>query len=600
MELLQKIEKLINGEQNCPYTAGRCELFFNSESTRSLLRLSLIPVVEDPEKTFVDICCYDEQGFMLSMLNDVPYISGGMLIELPSLMTAYVEIAVRRVVFKDGAEWSSDIEFPKVITLSESSAERVEVSDNELSFDATARISLADMEALKNNIPNDEPENADLENEDEYEDEDEDEYEDGYEDEDEHDDFGGFASEEELIEFIKKDPTERRKRRIKRLIALVVIVVFLFGGFMYFKYTNEANTAYKTAMNLYNSGKFEDAIGRFDDAEKYIFFGDKKKELIWCKAMTYSQLRDFKNAAAYFRKLDGYKESTANLRSIVNAYSGVVAAGKSHSVALKNDGTVLYAGLNDHKQCDVSTWKDVIFVSAGGNHTVAIKRDNTVLATGDNSKNQCNVERWSNISSVSAGYEHTVGAEKIGKVTACGDNTCGQCNVGDWSGVVSVSAGAYHTVGLCVDGTVLAVGDNSNGECNVGKWSDVIEVVAGDGFTAGLTKDGKILFTGNDSKKISDAKKSKDVFSISAGSYNLLVTDYSGKTTAYGGNESNQSVTDLWTDITSTCGGERHSIGITKNGTAVAAGANDKNQAALSEWKDIGLPKQVVSIRRGE
>lgn len=589
MELLQKIENLINKEHNCPYKTGRCELFFNSESTRSLLRLSLIPTQEEPEKAFADICCYDEQGFMLSLLNDVPYINGGMLIELPSLLTAYVEIAVRRAIFKDGSEWSSDVEFPKVITLPESTTERIEISDKELGFDTTARLNMKDIDALKTAVNgeesyDDEPDDADF-------DEDDDE---------EYDEFGGFESEEELIEFIKNDPTEKKKRRIKRLVAAVVIIALLVGGFMYFKYKNEADTAYKSAMNLYNSGKFEDAIGRFDNAEKYIFFGDKKKELIWCKAMTYSQLRDFENAAIYFKKLDGYKESVANLRNIVNAYSGVVGAGKSHSIALKDDGTVLFAGLNDRKQGDVSKWNDIIYIAAGGNHTVAVKRDNSVLATGDNSKGQCSVDKWSNIASVAAGDEHTVGVEKIGNVTACGDNSYGQCNVGTWSGVISASAGAYHTVGLCVDGTVLAVGDNSHGECNVGDWNDVIQIAAGDGFTAGLTKKGVILFTGDDSKKISDAKKAKDIFSISAGSYNLLVTDLSGKTTAYGGNESNQSVTNLWTDIVSTCGGERHSIGITKGGTAVAAGDNDKNQTNISSWKNIGLPKQVVTIRRGE
>ncbi|MDC1486670.1 hypothetical protein N8134_03945, partial [Flavobacteriales bacterium] len=69
-----------------------------------------------------------------------------------------------------------------------------------------------------------------------------------------------------------------------------------------------------------------------------------------------------------------------------------IAAGEKHSLAIKEDGTVVAWGSNSDKQCDVPFGlTNVVAVQAGDRHSLALKEDGTVIAWGANSHNQCNV-----------------------------------------------------------------------------------------------------------------------------------------------------------------------------------------------------------------
>src|SRR6266403_887881 len=66
-----------------------------------------------------------------------------------------------------------------------------------------------------------------------------------------------------------------------------------------------------------------------------------------------------------------------------------VAAGGSHSLALKNDGTVVAWGDNSAGQSSVPTGPGtVIAVAAGGYHSLGLRNDGTVVAWGDDSYGQ--------------------------------------------------------------------------------------------------------------------------------------------------------------------------------------------------------------------
>ena len=77
--------------------------------------------------------------------------------------------------------------------------------------------------------------------------------------------------------------------------------------------------------------------------------------------------------------------------------SVAVSAGDSHTVGLKADGTVVAVGDNDHGQCNVDRWTDIVAISAGHYHTVGLKADGTVVAVGSRDDGQCDVNRWRNI-----------------------------------------------------------------------------------------------------------------------------------------------------------------------------------------------------------
>ena len=571
MESLQIIESLFNTKESCPFTIKKCELLYNSDEIRKELRLTLSEQASRYKEIKISICCYNADGFKLAVMEDVPYIDGGMFVELPSLMTEYVEVMVKSAKFEDGILWTEDVSFPD-------RRNAYEQENSDLEYEDTMEFASAEVNRELENAKS-----ADM-----------------TKDEKKLERLRKYEEEEEIRQLIKNDPTEKKKRFFTRLIILIIVVLLAGGGIYMAKYKSDADAAYNKAMNLYNGGKFEDAAVEFEKTESYIYTGEKRDKLYWAIAMCNARNRNFYKAALYFKENGDYKESVANYRSIINAYAGIVSAGKNHTVALKNDGTVVATGDNSKGQCNTEKWSEITRVSAGGEHTVVIDKNKAVSATGDNNKGQCDVSRWKDIIDISAGELHTVGVENVGRVVATGDNTYGQCDVDEWSGIIKVSAGSHHTVGLKLDGTVVAVGNNEYGECNVENWNDIIQVVAGNGYTAGLKKDGKVVFTGDDTYKISDAKSEKNVFSISAGYKNLVVVYNDGTAKSFGSNERNQNMTNLWKNIVAVCGGEGHSVGITVDGKAFAVGANDKGQASVADWNDIGIPKSTVEIRKGE
>jgi len=55
-----------------------------------------------------------------------------------------------------------------------------------------------------------------------------------------------------------------------------------------------------------------------------------------------------------------------------------VAGGGEHSLALKQDGTVVAWGANYYGQCNVPVGlNNVVAVAAGGDHSLALKQDGT-------------------------------------------------------------------------------------------------------------------------------------------------------------------------------------------------------------------------------
>ncbi|MBQ3573974.1 MAG: hypothetical protein IJA16_05190 [Clostridia bacterium] len=553
MKLLQMITDFYNTENSRPAFIDNCELFFDEENTRMLLRLALRDGSTKIKNVRIDVCSYDKDGLILSVLENIEY-EGKMEIPLHSLMTYSVAVILRQAELPDGSVWTSETKFPA----------QIPVKTTEDTFADTARFDPTSITAAQNK--------RELRRE-------------------------RFAREEEIRQIIKNDPKERKKRIITRLVALFVTISTLTVGGLAVKYTDSANSAYKRASNLYNSGKFEEAIPALKEASEFIFFGEERSELYWRLAMSYARERDFYNAAVYFSNLGDYKESKANYQSIAEAYKNIISAGGEHTLGLHGDGTVVAVGNNKYEQCEVETWSEITQVSAGGRHSVAVTDMGTVVATGDNTNKQCEVDNWRNITDISAGTAHTVGVKGSGSVVATGDNEYGQCDVDGWSGVVSVSAGDTHTVALRIDGTAVATGNNEYGQCNVDKWENIVSVAAGYSFTAGLTFDGEILVAGNLGTDISALSDIKNCLFISAGDYNILSVSKDGSVCSVGSNGNNQGATSVWTGIAATDGGSRHSVGVSADGNAFAAGENKYGQTDLVDWGNISIPKNTVTIR---
>jgi alpha-tubulin suppressor-like RCC1 family protein len=122
-----------------------------------------------------------------------------------------------------------------------------------------------------------------------------------------------------------------------------------------------------------------------------------------------------------------------------------------------------------------SAWNQELFVevAAGGTHTVARRSDGSVVVFGDNTYLQSTVPVLPSgltYVEVAAGGEHTVARRSDGSVVAFGDNLWGQCNVPPLPGgltYVEVSAGDEHSLARRSNGSIVGWGSNTQGQLNV-------------------------------------------------------------------------------------------------------------------------------------
>lgn len=138
--------------------------------------------------------------------------------------------------------------------------------------------------------------------------------------------------------------------------------------------------------------------------------------------------------------------------------SGVIAiaAGDLHTLALKNDGTVVVWG---GSQAPIPAGlTGITAIAAGGYHDIALKGDGTVVAWGRNNEGQTNAPtNLTGVTAIAAGERHSLALKSDGMVTGWG---AGQMSTGNFpeygqaifsgslSGVTAVAAGGFHTLAV--------------------------------------------------------------------------------------------------------------------------------------------------------
>lgn len=257
--------------------------------------------------------------------------------------------------------------------------------------------------------------------------------------------------------------------------------------------------------------------------------------------------------------------------------AGMIAAGARHTVALRSDGTVLVAGNNTNGQCDVTHWRNIVYIDASDTMTVGVTQEGKLLVAGGAIDG---IEEWTDIVMATAGDAHVVALKSDGTVLAAGDNGKGQCNVAEWTNVTAIAADANHTIALQNDGTVVAVGDNSMGQCNVGDWENVVAIDTAREHTAALKADGTAYAAG-----------AGDMEAIN-------VSSWYGFTAIYAGGEKTAGMMDnglfdatpLDTDIMGiingiSCAlGTRHAVFMKTDGTVETTGSNEDLQCEVEGW----------------
>jgi alpha-tubulin suppressor-like RCC1 family protein len=212
---------------------------------------------------------------------------------------------------------------------------------------------------------------------------------------------------------------------------------------------------------------------------------------------------------------DGTTGGISNVPVPVKGLSGVTAisAGRSYSLALLSDGTVMawgdnhagelgegIAGESRDEPVAVPGLSSVTAIAAsegtnvyGKVHSLALLSSGQVMAWGDNEHGELGhgtvsekddtptlVTGLGNVTAVSAGTGYSLALLESGEVIAWGANEHGQLGDGgtegsdlpvavtELSGVTAVSAGAEHSLALLTGGTVMAWGENKEGQLGNG------------------------------------------------------------------------------------------------------------------------------------
>ncbi len=319
--------------------------------------------------------------------------------------------------------------------------------------------------------------------------------------------------------------------------------------------------------------------------------------------------------------------------------TAAIAAGSSHSLFLKTDGSLWITGATPTQ---IAT--NVASIAAGGNHSLFIKTDGSLWAMGNNSNGQLGdgtttnratpVQIATDVGFVAAGYSHSLFVKTDGSLWAMGNNVSGRLGDGTTTGrstpvqiatgVTSAAGGGEHSLFIKSDGSLWAMGYNAFGQLGDGTTTSrnspvqittgVVSVTAGAAHSSFIKTDGSLwamgynlygsLGDGTTTRRNAPVQIAANVAAVSAGSYHSLFIKADGSVWAAGYNAAGQlgdgtttnraTPVQVATDVTSVATGDNHSLFVKTDGSTRAMGSFNSGQLGYS-MPARSKPTQVIT-----
>ncbi len=293
--------------------------------------------------------------------------------------------------------------------------------------------------------------------------------------------------------------------------------------------------------------------------------------------------------------------------------SGVtaIAAGGYHTVALKNDGSVVGWGWNYYGQTPtpLAVQGKVTEIAAGGDHTVALVIPTAPNITAQPVNQAVNVWQSASFTVLATGYHLNYqwrkdGVDLAGETNDTYSLPFAQTNqAGRYTVVVSNPLGsvtstppAVLTVNPADAGTVVAWGNNSSVQTTVpvAAQSGVTAIAAG-GFwffrayyphTVALKDDGSVVAWGNivsDQTTVPEEAQS-GVTAIAAGYNHTVALKTDGSVVAWGGNDEGQTTIPLAAEsgVTAIAAGYNYTVALKNDGSVVPWGRFDQTTVPVA------------------
>jgi WD40 repeat protein len=238
-----------------------------------------------------------------------------------------------------------------------------------------------------------------------------------------------------------------------------------------------------------------------------------------------------------------------------------IAAGDWHGLALKDDGSVVGWGYNNHGQAaspeNLQSTKETDKES-----------ETSLAALAIDQKRQ-------RVTALAAGGYHSLALMKNGTITGWGCNTHGQASPPEGlNGVVAIAAGTLHSLALLENGTVIGWGHNNLNQATPRKtWRGVVAIAAGESHSLALLSNGFVVGWGSNFENQSQPPAGlQGVTAIAAGGYHSLALLSNGTMVGWGNNDYGQATPPPISNATAISAGKNHNVALKEDGDTVVWG----------------------------
>ncbi len=297
-----------------------------------------------------------------------------------------------------------------------------------------------------------------------------------------------------------------------------------------------------------------------------------------------------------------------------------VARGPYHTIALREDSTVVGWGINDQGQINNSYLTGVVAIAAGISHSLALKNDGTVVAWGQHRQGQIDVPADLNeVVSIVADGSCSIAIKSNGTAVKWGSCSLNLSELETYSNIEKISSNGYHgdQVFLFTDGSIKVFGAGvfDYGLGNTPPDNDYIDIALGRYHGLALKKDSTVVSWGVELGDVNPDDKDygqahvpnglKNVIAISAGYFHSVALKSDGTLVTWGKNDFGQAtVPSGRLNVDKVFSHEDYSLFLHNDGTLSGIGFNEHGPTDipndLTDVVDLALDDWYVIALKGD